>query len=87
MSQLLALIAILFRIFEFVLFARILMSWVPGMEKTGLGQILYRITEPYLGIFRRFIPAVGMIDFSPIVAILALYMIEQGLVTVLRAVM
>jgi len=30
------------------------------------------VCEPYLGIFRRFIPPIGPIDVSPIVAILVL---------------
>jgi uncharacterized protein YggT (Ycf19 family) len=30
------------------------------------------VTEPYLGLFRRFIPPMGAIDLSPIVAILVL---------------
>ena len=33
------------------------------------------VSEPYLGIFRRFIPPIGPIDISPIVAILALQLI------------
>ncbi len=33
------------------------------------------VTEPYLGIFRRFIPPIGPIDVSPIVAILVLQIV------------
>ena len=35
------------------------------------------VSEPYLRIFRRIIPTVGMFDFSPIVAIIVLGIIEQ----------
>jgi YggT family protein len=34
------------------------------------------VAEPYLRLFRRFIPAVGMFDFSPIIAILVLYILR-----------
>jgi len=34
------------------------------------------ICEPYLRIFRRFIPTIGMFDFSPMIAILALYLVR-----------
>jgi YggT family protein len=33
------------------------------------------VTEPYLSVFRRFIPAVGPLDFSPIVAIIVLQIV------------
>lgn len=81
-----SIISLLFRIYEYILIARILMSWVPDMERTSLGQILVRITEPYLGMFRRFIPPFGPLDLSPIVAILALYLIQAGLMTILGSI-
>ncbi|BCJ86057.1 YggT family protein [Effusibacillus dendaii] len=83
MYQLTHIISYLFEIYSFLVIARVLMSWVPDMERTGFGQWLVRLTEPYLAIFRRFIPPFGMIDISPIVALLALQLIERGLMTVL----
>jgi YggT family protein len=38
------------------------------------------VCEPYLRIFRRIIPMVGMLDFSPIVAILVLTLINTVVV-------
>ena len=34
------------------------------------------VCEPYLRLFRRFIPALGMFDFSPIIAIFVLYIVR-----------
>jgi YggT family protein len=34
------------------------------------------VTEPYLGLFRRFIPPIGPVDVSPIVAILVLQIVS-----------
>jgi YggT family protein len=34
------------------------------------------VSEPYLRIFRRFIPSAGMFDFSPMVAIIVLYVLQ-----------
>ncbi|MHA2620380.1 MAG: YggT family protein [bacterium JZ-2024 1] len=56
-----------------VIVIRILMTWVPPLTGTVVYEFLQDLTDPYLNIFRRIIPPVGMIDFSPIVAILALY--------------
>jgi uncharacterized protein YggT (Ycf19 family) len=37
------------------------------------------VSEPYLGLFRRFIPPIGPVDISPIVAILVLTVLVRGL--------
>ena len=42
------------------------------------------ISEPYLRLFRRFIPAVGMIDFSPMIAIILLYIVRTVIVALIR---
>jgi len=35
------------------------------------------VCEPYLRIFRRFIPTIGMFDFSPMIAIILLYVADR----------
>ncbi|HEU4965533.1 MAG TPA: YggT family protein [Bacilli bacterium] len=69
-------------IYSYIIIARILMSWVPDVERTAFGRILYKITEPYLGIFRRFIPSIPLggayLDLSPIVAIIAWNLARSG---------
>ena len=58
----------------------ILMSWFPGARESSFGELLGKIVEPYLEPFRRFIPPIGgMIDISPIVAILVLNFARMGL--------
>jgi uncharacterized protein YggT (Ycf19 family) len=42
------------------------------------------VCEPYLGIFRRFIPPLGPIDLSPIVAILVLQIVGGIIVNLVR---
>jgi YggT family protein len=39
-------------------------------------NFLRDVCEPYLRIFRRFIPTVGMFDFSPMIAIIVLYIVR-----------
>ncbi len=39
-------------------------------------RFLRDVCEPYLRIFRRFIPNVGMFDFSPMIAIIVLYLLQ-----------
>lgn len=60
--------------FYFVLLiVRILLSWFPTIEwyKQPFAA-LSQVTDPYLNIFRSFIPPLGGIDFSPILAIFVL---------------
>jgi YggT family protein len=57
------------------IFVYVLMSWFPSMGGfvADLYAALGRICDPYLDLFRRFIPPIGgMVDVSPIVALLVL---------------
>jgi YggT family protein len=42
------------------------------------------VSEPYLRIYRRFIPTIGQIDLSPMVAIIVLYLVQSLLVNAIR---
>ncbi|MED3624303.1 YggT family protein [Neobacillus thermocopriae] len=66
-------------IYSWALIIYILMSWFPNARESTVGQFLARICEPYLEPFRRFIPPIGMIDISPIVAFLVLNFASRGL--------
>ncbi|MDR4886574.1 YggT family protein [Bacillus timonensis] len=66
-------------LYSYALIIYILMSWFPNARESGIGQFLARICEPYLEPFRRFIPPLGMIDISPIVAILVLNFAGRGI--------
>ena len=62
-----------------MLFIRIIASWVPELRSMKVIQFIGYYTDPYLNLFRKFIPPIGMIDISPIVAFIALGVIEWGL--------
>lgn len=74
----------LINLYTYALIIYILMSWFPNARETSFGQFFAKICEPYLEPFRRFIPPIGMIDISPIVAILALNFASTGLVQLFR---
>ncbi|MBA9024947.1 MULTISPECIES: YggT family protein [Bacillaceae] len=79
MTMLVGIILTVIKFYSYALVAYILMSWFPNARETSIGQFLARISEPYLEPFRRFVPPLGMIDFSPIVAILALQFAGYGI--------
>lgn len=63
-------------VYTMVIFVYVLMSWIP-MGQTGIIADIYRVLgkvcDPFLNLFRRFIPPIGgMVDISPIVALLVL---------------
>ena len=63
-----------------VLFAYILMSWIRLPYSVTLDRIqrfLHDVSEPYLRLFRRLIPMAGGLDLSPIIAFLALGVVDQ----------
>lgn len=68
-------------IYLLLIFVRILLSW---FQTAGWAQqamsFLSPVTDPYLNIFRSFIPPLGGIDLSPILAIFSLQIIS-GLLT------
>lgn len=70
----------LVEIYQYMLIAYVLLSWIPAARDSFVGEILGKLCEPYLGIFRRFIPPIGgMIDISPIVALIALRFVGEGI--------
>lgn len=58
----------------------VLMSWFPGARESRFGEILGSVVEPYLEVFRKIIPPIAMIDFSPIIALIVLQFARQGLI-------
>lgn len=78
------LLAKLISYYSFALIIYILMSWFPNARSSTIGQFFARICEPYLEPFRRIIPPLGMIDISPLVAILVLKFATTGLLQLPR---
>ena len=69
-----------------VIFVYILASWLRLPYSPTLNRIqrfLYDVCEPYIRLFRRLLPAAGPFDFSPILALLALGVIDRFLIWIL----
>ena len=63
--------------YTLLIFIRIILSWVtmfwsPPPALSPAIRVIYDLTEPVLGFFRRYIPPVGGFDFSPIILIVIL---------------
>lgn len=85
MDQISTIIDILFKIYYYMIFIYILMSWVPNLRENFIGELLGKLVEPYLTPFRRFIPPLfGTLDISPFIAIVVLQFAVNGLHSIVR---
>ena len=75
-----------------LIFIRILTSWIPRMPYNrylaAFLQFVSDVTDPYLNIFRRFLPMVrlgpGALDLSPIVATIVLILVSSIVAGLIR---
>ena len=82
MEMLLVIIIKAINIYSWALIIYILMSWFPNARESSVGRFLVSICEPYLEPFRKIIPPLGMIDISPIVAIMVLKFATSGIIQI-----
>lgn len=63
-------ISALIKVYSAICLIRIVLSWVPEIEYSPAGRLISRICDPFLNWFRRFsFTRLGMVDFSPILAL------------------
>ena len=82
-TVLLRLINVMFFLYSLAFIARALLSWVRISYYHPVARFLIQITEPVLAPLRRYIPPVGGVDFTPVVALLILWFVERMLIAVL----
>lgn len=82
-------VSLVFQAYQFLILIRVLLSWV-NVNPYGrainhpLIDLLYRLTDPVLEPLRRLIPPIGgMLDITPIVAMILLEVVRQVIVRLL----
>ena len=73
--RLINLISALVNFYEGLVIIWCFMSWFPLREGSlmyDVAVVIDRIVSPYMNLFRRFIPPLGGMDFSPIVGLFVL---------------
>lgn len=65
-------------IYELLIFLRIIFSWGMVSYRNRLMRFLVNATDPLLLPLRRIIPPLGMIDISPIVAVLIIWLLQRA---------
>jgi len=64
------------QIYNIVIFARVLMSWIIRDPGNPIYHFLYELTEPVLAPIRRIMPSMGL-DLSPIIAYMVLNLLAR----------
>jgi YggT family protein len=73
-------------IYSFLILIRVLLTWFPNVDWYNQPfRLLSELTDPYLNLFRSFIPPLGGMDFSPIVALLVLQLVQSQVLPMLGA--
>lgn len=73
-----------FQIFFWLILVRCLLSFVPSIDwyKQPFPAIK-DVTDLYLNLFRKIIPPFGGLDFSPIIAVIALQILNYAIIFIL----
>jgi YggT family protein len=88
MRPLLEVIIYLLWAYWYIVIAAVILSWLIAFNVVNtrnqivamIADFLYRLTEPVLRPIRQLMPNLGGIDFSPLIVLLILYIIERSIV-------
>lgn len=84
MAYIIHAIRLIVTVYSLLLIIRILGSWFPNIQRTSFMRFIAHYTDPYLNLFRRFIPPIGgVLDLSPILGFFALQFLQWLLIQLL----
>ncbi|OQY20187.1 MAG: hypothetical protein B6I34_08855 [Anaerolineaceae bacterium 4572_32.1] len=83
MTVLISLVDLFFYLYSLAIIARVFTSWMRVDPYHPAVQLLYRITEPVLAPLRARIPPMGMVDVSPMAALLILWIVQKLVIALL----
>lgn len=66
-----------FTILSLAIIGRALLSWFDPGFRSAVGKIIFQITEPVISPIRQFVPSIGMMDISPIIALLLIQFLSR----------
>ncbi len=77
-------VGLLFHFYSLLIFIRILLTWIPNIDWNQQPiKAIREVSDVYLNIFRNVIPPLGMIDISPMIALIVLWLIQGAVVRLL----
>lgn len=82
MNWLYSFIDLLFYALNLAILIRVVVSWLNVNPYNPFISLIYQVTDPILEPLRRIIPPLGMLDITPIIALLLLSVVQQVLLTI-----
>ena len=76
-------INILFYVLWAAILGRVIISWINLSPDNPIVVLLYGITEPILAPIRRVLPSMGMLDLSPMVALIVMMILQRVLLSLI----
>ena len=87
MEVILSAISNFLTLYIYIVIFRVLLSWFPNIDWfTQPWATISQLTDPYMDLFRRFIPPLAGFDFSAIVAIFLLQFLQMALASLVTLV-
>lgn len=69
--------------YVFIIFVKVVLSWIRHNPDHPLIRLVYQITDPPLDVIRRYVPSFGGLDISPMILIFAIILLEKLIVRLL----
>lgn len=63
-------------VLQILIFVRVVLSWLP-LGNNPVSELVIRLTDPILSPLRRVLPRFGMLDLSPMIALLIIVAVQQ----------
>jgi len=79
-------VSVFIYVYSLLILAFIITSWVRLPYSVWLNRIqrfLYDVCDPYLRLWRRFLPTFGPVDLSPVIGVAFLYILRAVLINIL----
>lgn len=81
-----SIVSLAFEVYNWLIIARVILSWVQ-VPYNPLIRFIYEITEPVLAPLRRLMPQGSTVDFSPLIAILVLQLLQKLIVMLIAGIL
>ncbi|HPA99019.1 MAG TPA: YggT family protein [Bacilli bacterium] len=78
------LMIVIMNLYEMVMIADVIMSWLPNARLTKVGKVIHSLSSIYLGKFRGIL-VIGILDFTTIIGFVLYNLFLSGMVSLLGA--